>query len=472
MKMQSLASTLKSLWNKKMEIYFYKERFYHTCLDFCRKNRPVLTLSLNIPAQVYNQSSSSKKQLFDNLFRCLKAFVSNELAMDTPFIQDNHLWFKCAAWSVNGDPVFYKALCILAERTFPAFRLVDLDVLKSDGTFISRSWFKLPEQTCFVCSNPVTLCRREMKHSLDQIANAVFNLTRRLIQGLSPNSTRGLENRLSLLTGRALLEELCLTPKPGLVDLGPRSAHTDMDVHDFFNSIFNIAPLMGNFFTLGHDWAGGAGFFDLRDHIKGHGIHLESLMNKATNGVNTHKGAIFIFGVVLSVMGYMKYYDLFRQKDGSFFLSISEQIKALFGPAMKTEITGLARKNGISPARHSALNGYPEIIQAQNIYQDILNHSARHRCALYAVLAFFGMSLEDSNIIRRSSKETLEFSKNIFSQVLSKIYKNPGQCFNLMEQADILHCNRDISPGGAADMLGLFSFIYNLDKRGNLCKSY
>ena len=54
---------------------------------------------------------------------------------------------------------------------------------------------------------------------------------------------------------RALLTEVRLTPKPGLVDIRNAGAHRDMDLASFEASTAVVAPWMEKFFIMGHDTA-------------------------------------------------------------------------------------------------------------------------------------------------------------------------------------------------------------------------
>lgn len=54
---------------------------------------------------------------------------------------------------------------------------------------------------------------------------------------------------------RALLTEVRLTPKPGLVDIRNAGAHWDMDLASFEASTAVVAPWMEKFFIMGHDTA-------------------------------------------------------------------------------------------------------------------------------------------------------------------------------------------------------------------------
>jgi len=100
----------------------------------------------------------------------------------------------------------------------------------------------------------------------------------------------------------ALIREVDLTPKPGLVDLRNTGAHKDMDHRTFLASADAIAPYLKEFCLLGHSMAHipTSLFLPL---IRPVGITCEEAMFDATGNVNTHKGAIFSMGLLCATAG-------------------------------------------------------------------------------------------------------------------------------------------------------------------------
>ncbi|MGQ3055336.1 MAG: triphosphoribosyl-dephospho-CoA synthase, partial [Roseateles sp.] len=94
----------------------------------------------------------------------------------------------------------------------------------------------------------------------------------------------------------ALHDELALTPKPGLVTLTDRGSHADMDAHTFMRSLFALRSYFVRIAELG---ACGASFAELERC----GIAAEARMLAATGGVNTHRGAIFMLGLLCASAG-------------------------------------------------------------------------------------------------------------------------------------------------------------------------
>ena len=101
------------------------------------------------------------------------------------------------------------------------------------------------------------------------------------------------------LATQALQAELDTTPKPGLVDKDNNGAHRDMDYALMQLSINTLHPSFVRLAFLG--------FADtLPSHtvIRDAGIEAEKAMLEATNGVNTHKGALFSMGLAVVAAAY------------------------------------------------------------------------------------------------------------------------------------------------------------------------
>ncbi len=106
----------------------------------------------------------------------------------------------------------------------------------------------------------------------------------------------------SQLAWQAMLAEVNLTPKPGLVDKYNTGAHKDMALTDFHLSANTIAQYFPQFIRAGAQYKHLA-IKQVLPEIRTIGIACEKAMFRATQGVNTHKGAIFSLGLVLTAIG-------------------------------------------------------------------------------------------------------------------------------------------------------------------------
>ncbi|WP_240513059.1 triphosphoribosyl-dephospho-CoA synthase, partial [Janthinobacterium sp. GW456W] len=94
---------------------------------------------------------------------------------------------------------------------------------------------------------------------------------------------------------QALLDEATLTPKPGLVDLRSRGAHTDLNWALMCHSACALQPVFAAMAQAG--WESDDDD-QLRQRIGAIGREGEAVMLAATGGVNTHRGAIWALGLL------------------------------------------------------------------------------------------------------------------------------------------------------------------------------
>ena len=174
-----------------------------------------------------------------------------------------------------------KEHCLLLEEREAVGRLYDLDVLSPEGEKLSRP----QSRRCLICGGPVTVCSRSRAHGLP----AIRARTRDILADFAAG-------HLSALARQALEDEVDLTPKPGLVDRRNTGAHDDMDRPLFHRSAQVLEPYFCRFVSLGMAAAS-------PEKLQALGREAEEAMLAATGGVNTHKGALYSFALLLSALG-------------------------------------------------------------------------------------------------------------------------------------------------------------------------
>lgn len=102
------------------------------------------------------------------------------------------------------------------------------------------------------------------------------------------------------LATKALLYEVSISPKAGLVSRLSNGSHKDMDFYTFIDSVLSLSYYFSECYTYGQEnnFYSPNFFKNLRDL----GKKAEKEMYQATNGVNTHKGTIFSMGILISVL--------------------------------------------------------------------------------------------------------------------------------------------------------------------------
>ena len=101
--------------------------------------------------------------------------------------------------------------------------------------------------------------------------------------------------KLNSLIIKSLLYEVSCYPSPGLVSPISNGAHKDMDYYTFLDSISVIGP---KFKEIAEISMSDIQVSDLLNKIRPIGLKIEEAMFHVTNNINTHKGLIFLMGVV------------------------------------------------------------------------------------------------------------------------------------------------------------------------------
>ncbi len=325
----------------------------------------------------------------------------------------------CEALLVYDRPAAaLKDACLTLEAAAPIGRLYDLDVLDVDGGKLSRP---VP-RTCLICGGPVTVCSRSRAHGLD----AIVGRTNEILADFAAGYLAG-------LAAEALTEEVRLTPKPGLVDERNNGAHSDMDLPLFLRSIDALTPWFRRMAALGMAGADAAA-------LQAAGLEAEAAMFRATGGVNTHKGALFSFSVLLASLGRCL-------TDGGDVFDRSAALTAALLPPQGTNGAAVALRHQVGGARAEALAGFPTGRQAAAVLRE---------SDPLAALLWLMAHTEDSNLYHRGGTEGAAFVKTRSAAILEA---PPERRIALTQSLDDTLIDRWLSPGGCADLLALALFL-------------
>lgn len=267
------------------------------------------------------------------------------------------------------------------------------------------------------------------------------------------------------LATRALHAELDTTPKPGLVDKDNSGAHRDMDYALMSRSIRAIHPYFVRLALLGF-----AADMPSHDDIVKTGIEAERAMFEATNGVNTYKGALFSMGLaVVAAAG--------KAWQGSSItpqtLSAAISKLAFAFPDTKGTHGSKAKQTAASEtatfkgALDNAREGYPMLFNDWlPFYANLSKNGEPH--ALHLTLLRIMCDLDDTNIVYRTSlammKQVKEESRDVLSRWSEATHGTPQDdggtnLDTILGDMNRSFVQRNISPGGSADMLSLVVFI-------------
>lgn len=264
------------------------------------------------------------------------------------------------------------------------------------------------------------------------------------------------------LATQALQAELDTTPKPGLVDKDNNGAHRDMDYALMQRSIDTLHPYFVQLARLGF-----ADTLPTHTAIRDIGIEAERAMLAATNGVNTHKGALFSMGLAVVAAAHEERKiaaneeQILKERNGGedVLVSLQTTIKALAASFPDTNGTHGSKAKllskgttAIKGALDNAREGY-EILFAEWLPFYIERRKEHDAYTLHKTLLRIMCDLDDTNVIYRTDLATAEEVKQEARALLDNFSKTA------LKDMDRHYTTRNISPGGAADMLSLTIFI-------------
>ncbi|WP_109077277.1 triphosphoribosyl-dephospho-CoA synthase CitG [Aggregatibacter kilianii] len=364
------------------------------------------------------------------------------------------------------DAKALKAAMIELEESLPLARLWDLDVFDHTGKLLSRKDFGMPPRACLVCGADAKTCARSRAHAVTEI---VAEMQKRVQQ-------HDLAEQIGNAVYQALIQEARLSPKPGLVDSLNNGAHKDMNLQTFEQSAVSLQPFFTLFVLKGMQTAH-LPASQILAQVRPLGVLAEKAMFKATHGVNTHKGAIFSFGLVCTAIG-----RLLQTQDVSKSAVIFEiksicDLTAQFTQGLTAELkhypdylpvtagVRLFRQFGLTGARGEAESGFQQI-QALLPLLDEVHQQDREHGLLLALLHLMATNA-DTNVVHRGGMEGLHFVQQTANDLLADqtLVSDKAKLTQALVKFDAACIARNLSAGGSADLLALMIFFQTL--RGN-----
>ena len=276
--------------------------------------------------------------------------------------------------------------------------------------------------------------------------------------------------RLPECAEQALLTELMLTPKPGLVDRRNSGAHRDMDLQTFLASAQAVRAWFPRFVEVGHAHADVAAG-DFLPLLRPQGVRCEQAMLKATGGINTHKGAIFALGLLCAAGGRLLASNMAptRQRICSEVAAICAGLVGReLGEAATPQTAGerIFRQHGLTGARGEAASGFATVRHvALPVYDRLRDEGVREDAAMLQVLLHLLAVNNDTNLVSRGGIAARDDVRAHATQLLSEggVFASDG--IARLEAFDDALIARRLSPGGTADLLGVTWFLAQLPQR-------
>lgn len=254
----------------------------------------------------------------------------------------------------------------------------------------------------------------------------------------------------------ALIDEVTLTPKPGLVDFRSHGAHHDLNWPLMCHSARSLWP---TFAALAQAGQAALPQSVLRERIGAIGRRGEATMMCATGGVNTHRGAIWAVGLLVTAAA-MKAGD--RVAAG---VAARAGALARLPDPHAPHLTGnkgehACREHGVGGARMQALAGFPHVIAAAlpALKRSRARGDSENAARLNALLAVMA-ELDDTWVLSRGGMAGLAQVQQGAAEVLGLggTASLRGRRALMALDAHMLALN--VSPGGAADLLAATLFL-------------
>ncbi|MBG5590969.1 triphosphoribosyl-dephospho-CoA synthase [Pseudomonas aeruginosa] len=279
------------------------------------------------------------------------------------------------------------------------------------------------------------------------------------IANLAATPCADLGECLADLAVDALIDEAELSPKPALVDRRGNGAHADLHLGLMQASALSLWPC----FKEIADAAQRHGRIDarLRGVLGQLGRDGEAAMLRTTEGVNTHRGAIWALGLLVAAAALEP-----RRTQAGEVAARAGRIALLDDPAAAigdSHGERVRRRYGVGGAREEARLGFPRAVRhgLPQLWRSREGGAGEQNARLDALLAIMSV-LDDTCVLHRAGRVGLAVMQDGARAVLAA-----GGSASLAGRRRLCELDRRLlalnaSPGGAADLLAACLFLDRL----------
>ncbi|WP_460094543.1 triphosphoribosyl-dephospho-CoA synthase [Pseudomonas sp. S2_B03] len=267
-----------------------------------------------------------------------------------------------------------------------------------------------------------------------------------------------LAEHLADLAVDALIDEADLSPKPALVDRRGNGAHTDLHLGLMHASALALWPAFKEMAEAALE-TGEVGV-PLREAIGRIGREGEQAMLVTTNGVNTHRGAIWALGLLVTAAA-------LQPKSIALCAARLALLDDRYAPTPLSHGAQVAQRYGARGAREEAQLGFPSVLQRglPQLQKSRANGHGEQNARLDALLAIM-TELADTCVLYRAGELGLQAMQAGAQAVLdaggSASLSGRRRLHELDQQLIALNA----SPGGAADLLAATLLLDRIERDG------
>lgn len=414
-----------------------------------RHGRPLVSFTLNIAGSI-KLDEDILRAYREGRSRIENVLNINRLAVLD--VREKIAFTGCEClWSVDANAAEIKRRMQMIEEADEIGRLFDIDVIAADGCKIERK----TARKCLICAEDVHICARSRRHSAEELFERAKEIIRRHFEEKFIEST-------ARMAQKALINEALTTPKPGLVDCENNGAHSDMDIFSFAASACALKEYFKQAVRIGMDYRDASVRFERLQYA---GVQAEAEMYAASCGANTHKGALFSMGILCCAAGAAG-----EGADTDSLLACAAETAAPALEALKSMPEARAETGGerqylqagLTGARGEAASGFPTVRHtALPALKRALAEGKSLNDAGLAALCALMHAVCDSNILRRADAAALAEV-----QRLAQVTLDDGADREKLREMNDIFVQRNISPGGSADLLALTYFLYDWETKG------
>lgn len=271
--------------------------------------------------------------------------------------------------------------------------------------------------------------------------------------------------RLAALAVEALVAEASLTPKPALVDRRGSGAHGDMDLALMLRS---AEALEWCFHALAVESRGRLPDQGLRERLAAIGRAGEASMLAATDGANTHRGAIWVLGLLVSAASALLPDDPddphqpAAEHLAGWVSALVRHPDRFAPPAGNRPGARARRRYGVRGAHGEAAAGLPHVVR---VGLPMLRAGAdRETASLDALMAIMA-GLDDTCLLHRGGPGALAVARGGAASVLAAGGMGTVAGRRAFTYLDAVLRTINASPGGSADLLAAVLFLDRLGIR-------
>ncbi len=250
-------------------------------------------------------------------------------------------------------------------------------------------------------------------------------------------------DRLALSLADGLWRELILTPKPGLVDLEDSGSHTDLS---FDAMVRSIGMVRASFLAVSASLSRGE---SVEDQVA---IAQDAERRMvATFGTNTHKGALFLGGVLLTALDRAQGEEEWAVRAA--VVGVAQELLPIL-PIGATNGAAARARHGVGGILREVTRGLPSVFDvALPAFRASTAQGEPGESPSFRMLAGLMRTVEDTTALHRCGERGLAILRADGAQLDRAL--DDGRAIAFLRERNAAYRRMRLTMGGIADLLGI-----------------